>query len=84
MTTVPILSTLSGELLPCPFCGGDKLTIESGPDECRDDTGTQFVYAVFCAGNEGRCGCGPSAIDSDSAIKAWNRRALSPAERGGG
>jgi hypothetical protein len=64
-------------LLPCPFCGGQELTIECAPDERRagpDMPDTPFAYAVFCASNDGDCGTGPTGSTAEEAAASWNRR----------
>lgn len=71
MTTLQQLSAAATELLPCPFCGGDAYTIESG--------GKWFVGCSQCYCNVGE------AYDRDAmpehmfatepeAVAAWNTR----------
>lgn len=52
------------KLKPCPFCGGTKLVVTSGP-----------LYKVICE-NWMMCGIeGPRYMNRLEAIAAWNRRA---------
>lgn len=56
------------KLLPCPFCGGEPLTMQDG--------------TVVMIGGWIECRrCGARSIDSArvlTAVAAWNRRAPSP------
>ena len=53
-----------GELLPCPFCGGEAMV--------EYDTMEPFEYAVFC----GDCGVMPTTSEDEQVARlAWNTRA---------
>lgn len=55
---------------PCPLCDGVSALHEN--DWCEP-----HEWHVYCATME--CGChGPSRLNADAAIAAWNRRAPSP------
>ncbi|WP_267399041.1 Lar family restriction alleviation protein [Pseudomonas sp. GM_Psu_2] len=59
---------MSNQLLPCPFCGGDKPTHDEGDESAW----------VQCTNLE--CGmCGPITSGPSLAAAAWNRRATQPA-----
>ena len=57
------------ELLPCPFCGSDKVSFHEDEEQFSENTTTGFIWC---------CGCG---FSSDSfynkrlATAKWNRRA---------
>lgn len=56
--------TERGELLICPFCGGEAMV--------EYDTINPFEYAVFC----GDCGVMPTTSEDEKvARKIWNTRA---------
>ena len=55
---------MSGELKPCPFCGGEAEFETYGGTAC----------AVTCR----KCRCGTPTVslnDGERAVEAWNRRA---------
>ena len=57
--------TGNGELLPCPFCGGEAEIVERG-----------LLFIARCA--DGWCiggGVSSTYTDAESAAKAWNTRA---------
>lgn len=49
------------ELEPCPFCGGENLTIV-------EDEKKFFVGCYDCIT------CGPEQETEEAAVEAWNRR----------
>ena len=56
--------TARGELLPCPFCGGEPMV--------EYDTMEPFEWAVFC----GDCGVMPATSEDEKVARlAWNTRA---------
>ena len=67
------------ELKNCPFCGGDKLSIENcitledcaNFERCEEDS----YVTVVCDYSKGGCGASGGYYDSaEKAIAAWNRR----------
>lgn len=55
--------TERGELLPCPFCGGEAMI--------EYDTMAPFEYAVFC----GDCGVMPAVSENENVVRRiWNTR----------
>ncbi|WP_419692202.1 Lar family restriction alleviation protein [Burkholderia gladioli] len=64
------MSDKLSELLPCPFCGSDEVTVGSFGSSCIDPQ--HYVQCEQCDGATVR-----HASDGE-AIAAWNRRA-SPA-----
>lgn len=64
------------ELLPCPFCGNDKIDPE-GWSNANGDSGPQCFYVP--AGLAASIGCGATA----ESIEAWNRRAAPNPEASG-
>ena len=66
-------------LLPCPFCGGDDLTVGAYGIERDGQQPSDRAHAVACNG----CGSlGKEVAPRIAAIGAWNRRAQ-PAEADG-
>ena len=64
--------TMSDELLPCPFCGGEAKLIDDAPNHCRIPW-----FGIGCASE--RCiaftGYGVRLFCTRTeAIAAWNRR----------
>jgi Lar family restriction alleviation protein len=60
-----VVSKMTEELKPCPFCGSSDIEIYEHPYECQPD-----LYSVDCD-----CGAGVELFKSrDLAIEAWNRR----------
>jgi len=60
-------------LKPCPFCGGRAKLYHRG-----DTTGWQGTDWVCCENDD--CGCGTCCHETaESAISAWNRRAIEAA-----
>jgi Lar family restriction alleviation protein len=57
------------ELLPCPFCGGSNVGVDRSSDADFDVTCWDCHAGAIC--------CGPSSADAQTAIAAWNTRALS-------
>ncbi|AYC99989.1 Lar family restriction alleviation protein [Neorhizobium sp. NCHU2750] len=58
---------MTDNLLPCPFCGGEPLIIQSKH--------ANKLWALHCK----NCDAGPSAsLGRDEAVETWNRRAPSP------
>ena len=56
--------TEKGELLGCPFCGGEPMV--------EYDTIEPFEWAVFC----GDCGVMPATSEDEQAARlSWNTRA---------
>ena len=55
------------ELKPCPFCGGEDLTMV----ECEE---MFFVGCYDCTT------CGPAEETEEAATEAWNRRADNAAD----
>lgn len=58
-------------LLPCPFCGGDKLRGQSGgagPSKGRE---SRKFYEILCH----ECGARMRQPSKPPALVAWNRRA---------
>ena len=56
--------TARGELLLCPFCGGEPMV--------EYDTMEPFEWAVFC----GDCGVMPATSEDEKVARlAWNTRA---------
>lgn len=61
---------MTDQLKPCPFCGSEKVELESEGD------GNNWVECQFCAT------CGPMQETEADAIAAWNAAArLTPVER---
>ena len=55
--------TEKGELLPCPFCGGEPMT--------EYDTINPFEYVVYC----GDCGVMTTTSEDEKvAFREWNSR----------
>ena len=52
---------------PCPFCGDKKMLSHSST--VFGDDPTFFVVCNMC------CAEGPTGVDREFAIEAWNRRA---------
>nr|WP_314639795.1 Lar family restriction alleviation protein [uncultured Olsenella sp.] len=68
---------VSDELLPCPFCGGEDVTVVSfGPHAHNDYESDAFVKCDRCgaSGPEVREPV-PLGEAEDMALAAWNRRA---------
>lgn len=68
---------MSGELLPCPFCGGESIELR--------DNGIGDTYAIRYSNDPSEIACGARTSDAgcetdDGAIRRWNRRALLPKE----
>jgi Lar family restriction alleviation protein len=64
------LRAVAGELLlPCPFCGWDKPTLEEAAMQDGEIVGPAYVRCVECGA------VGPFA-DDDEPVAAWNRRAV--------
>jgi len=64
------------ELLPCPFCGNNNITIEWEPCEpmCEGDTNRRWFAEC------GRCSCqGPFAQKENRVAEFWNTREYFPA-----
>lgn len=59
-------------LLPCPFCGSEKINVGS----TLDDDSEQEQWAVVCSDCGSSCSC---YCDSEQvAIREWNTRAPAP------
>ena len=80
-------STTNPDLLPCPFCGAGKTEIEERPLDRMprmDGKPSPIISATvrhWCPARPGQ----PTGLnismhgrDRESAIAAWNRRALPP------
>jgi len=64
--------------LPCPFCGGTKITVEWEHCPPLDDTDTNRRWFAECA----TCCCqGPFCQKEPQVIPAWNKRANDAAHR---
>ncbi|HEX6215280.1 MAG TPA: Lar family restriction alleviation protein [Vicinamibacterales bacterium] len=80
-------STQRVELLPCPFCGAGQTEIREGGKlwlGTRSSTPTSYSVFHWCPPIPGQPSRGIERIgrDLESAITAWNRRALPRAEAG--
>ena len=60
-----------GELLPCPFCGGEAESYDATMDACHPE------WRVGCS----KCGAHIFMDQEDEAIAAWNHRPAPPVER---
>lgn len=60
---------MSVELKPCPFCGGDEVTIGSFGSSCVEPQ--HYVSCEECDGAT------VNHVSEGEAIAAWNRRAAS-------
>ena len=55
------------KLLPCPFCGGKKVTLWKSRPKGK------IVWCVFCDGCEAE---GPHSSESSEAVRLWNYRSI--------
>ncbi len=61
------------QLLPCPFCGNEKLFVGTS-DEIHED-GQESVFSVCCDYNQGGCGVSNGIYKTkEEAIEKWNKR----------
>jgi len=88
-TPDPQISQEAARLLPCPFCGAGETDVHETRLRPRMDGKEPALVSVeirhWCAGLDGLVGTGINfrGRDHESAIAAWNRRAvLAEQERG--
>jgi hypothetical protein len=62
------------KIMPCPFCGNDKLTVTA-----LEHGSMPYFIAVNCSVPHGCNSYGPSTLRTDlgvnNAVRLWNRRA---------
>jgi Lar family restriction alleviation protein len=76
---------LGANLLPCPFCGSEELTVSSMKKPLGGTVGVLKFDAYWAFNTYCSCGArGTEGFTEEEAVKKWNKRIEQPASYGDG